>query len=272
MSATIGTRVGHFVWHELVTPDVEAAKAFYAGLFGWEFEIFKPGEMDYAMISANGQTHGGVMAPDTSSGVPPHWFGHVLVDDADAALARAEKLGGKAAYGPMDIPEIGRFVLLADPQGGVVSAYRAAGEDGPAAAGTFLWDEFLAGDVEGAKAFYAGLFGWEFEIFKPGEMDYTMISTNGQSHGGIMAPDPSSGTPSHWFGHVLVDDADAALARAEKLGGKAAFGPMDIPEVGRFALLADPQGGVVSAYRPTGEEGPAAAECGAARPLRSRAA
>ena len=251
MSATIGTRVGHFVWHELVTADVEAAKAFYARLFGWEFEIYKPGEMDYAMISANGQSHGGFMAPDPSRGIPSHWLGHVLVDDADAALARAEKLGGKAAFGPVDIPEIGRFALLADPQGGVVSAYRPAAEDGPVAAGTFLWDEFLAGDVEGAKAYYTEVFGWTTEAMDMGGAGtYTLFKRDGESVAGVMS-NPAEHVPPHWLTYIATADTDGTIEAARGLGATVYAPAMDIEGVGRFAVLGDPSGAAFGILQPS---------------------
>ena len=253
MSATTGTRVGQFVWHELVTPDVEAEKAFYAELFGWEFEIYKPGEMDYAMISANGQTHGGVMAPDPSKGIPSHWYGHVLVDDADAALARAEKLGGKAAFGPFDIPEIGRFAILADPQGGVVSAYRAAGEGGPTGAGTFLWDEYVAADVEAAKAYYTEVFGWTTEAMDmAGGGTYTLFKCDGKSVAGVMGR-PAEHVPPHWLTYIATPDADATIEAARGLGATVYAPAMDIEGVGRFAVLGDPSGAVFGILQPSSQ-------------------
>ena len=252
MSTTIGTRVGQFVWHELMTADVDAAKAFYSELFGWEFEIYKPGEMDYAMISAKGQTHGGFMALDPERGIPPHWIGHVLVEDADQALARAEKVGGKAAFGPLDIPEIGRFAIIADPQGGVVSAYAPAGE-GPAGTGTFLWDEFLAADVEGAKAYYTEVFGWTTEAMDMGGAGtYTLFKRDGASVAGLMK-NPAEHAPPHWLTYIATGDVDATIEKAGALGATVYAPAMDVPGVGRFAVLGDPTGAAFGIFKPSAQ-------------------
>ena len=252
MSTTTGTRVGHFVWHELMTSDVEAAKAFYGALFGWEFEIYKPGEMDYTMISANGGTHGGFMTLDPAHGAPPNWMGHVLVEDADQALARAEKLGGKAIFGPMDIPEVGRFAVAADPQGGVVSAYAPAGE-GPSAAGVFVWDEFLAADVEAAKAYYTEVFGWTTEAMDmAGGGTYTMFKRDGESVAGVMK-NPAEHVPPHWLTYIATGDVDATVEKAGTLGGSVYAPAFDVQNVGRLAVLGDPAGAAFGIFKPSGQ-------------------
>lgn len=252
MSATTGTRVGHFVWHERIAADVEAARAFYGGLLGWEFEVYKPGEMDYPMISVNGQTHGGFMAPDPARGIPSYWMGHVLVENADEALARAEKLGGKAVFGPLDVPEVGRFAVIADPQGGVVAAFAPAGE-GPAAAGTFLWDEFLAADVEAAKAYYTEVFGWTTEAMDMGGAGtYTLFKRDGERVAGLMK-NPAEKAPPHWLTYIATGDVDATIEQASALGATVYAPAMDIPGVGRFAVLGDPGGAAFGILQPSGQ-------------------
>src|SRR5207245_323159 len=107
MSTGVQTATGKFVWHDNNSTNVEKAKTFYIDLFGWGTEIFKPGEIDYAMITAGGQMHGGFGA--AQGGAPSHWLGHVLVTDVDETVLRAEGAGGKVRAGPLDIPARGRL-------------------------------------------------------------------------------------------------------------------------------------------------------------------
>ncbi len=115
---------GAFSWNELMTTDVEGAKKFYAGLFGWEYELFEG--MEYSVVKAAGQKEGqaGIMTmpPDVPPGTRPSWGGYVTVDDVDATAQKAKSLGGQLLFGPMDIPKVGRFAVIQDPQGAVISA------------------------------------------------------------------------------------------------------------------------------------------------------
>ena len=117
---TTATAVGKFVWHEQVSADPGQAKDFYTGLFGWDTEIFKAEGMDYAMINANGQNHGG-FGKAQEGAPPPHWLGHVQVEDVDATVEKAKQSGGKLAAGPFDMGEVGKFAIIGDPQGAEVA-------------------------------------------------------------------------------------------------------------------------------------------------------
>jgi len=109
--------------------------------------------------------------------------------------------------------------------------------------GAFSWNELMTGDVQGAKAFYGKLLGWQFQDIQSGEMTYTMIKTADRELGGMMATPPEAkGMPPAWGAYVTVDDVDARAAQAEQLGGKICLPPQDIPDVGRFSVIQDPQG------------------------------
>jgi len=113
--------------------------------------------------------------------------------------------------------------------------------------GRFSWNELLTGDPDGAKGFYSRLFGWEYEIFPSEEMTYNVIKSGGEEIGGIMKiPPQAEGQPPIWRIYVTVDNVDETAKLAEKLGGKIHVPPTDIPEVGRFAVLQDPQGAYIS--------------------------
>jgi hypothetical protein len=115
---------GAFSWNELMTTDIEAAKRFYAELFGWRFELMNNLEdVDYHVISVGETPIGGIMGmPPETGDMPPAWGSYVTVDDVDAVAAQAKQLGGQVIVEPRDIPEVGRFCVILDPQGAMISA------------------------------------------------------------------------------------------------------------------------------------------------------
>jgi len=247
MSTGVKTAIGRFVWHDNGSTDVEKAKTFYTQLFGWETEIFKPGEMDYAMIKAGGQTHGGISA--AQGGAPSNWIGHVLVTDVDETVLRAEGAGGKVLAGPMDIPEVGRMAVIADPQGAVISAFASAGEP-PTNEGTFVWDELMTTDVEGAKSFYKEVFGWTAKDMDMGEMTYTIFVRAGDvDAAGCMERPAGVEAPPHWLPYIGTKDVDATAAKAKKLGATIFRDGTDIPNMGRYAIIQDPIGAVFGIWQ-----------------------
>jgi predicted enzyme related to lactoylglutathione lyase len=151
----------------------------------------------------------------------------------------------------MEIPEIGRMVVVADPQGAVVSLYASFG-DSPPAEGVFLWDELLTTDVEAAKRFYGNVVGWESRDEDMGEgLVYTLFSSGGVDRAGCMASPPGAEeTPPSWLTYIGVDDVDATAEQARSRGATVLMEPSDVPTVGRMAVIADPTGAVVGLYRP----------------------
>lgn len=114
---------GMISWSELMTSDVAAAKNFYSQLFGWELEQACTAEMEYTIVKSNGREIAGMMTlPPEAGGAPPNWGIYITVDDVDATAAKAEGLGAKIVVPPRDIPEVGRFCVIQDPQGAFVSA------------------------------------------------------------------------------------------------------------------------------------------------------
>ena len=114
---------GAFGWFELMTTDVEAAKTFYKGLFGWEYETVPIPEAEYTIVKVDGVAVAGIMGqPEESKGMPPSWDIYITVDDVDATVKSVTELGGKVLRPAFDIPEVGRFCVLQDPQGAVIMA------------------------------------------------------------------------------------------------------------------------------------------------------
>lgn len=249
MSTNVQTAVGRFVWHDHMSGDAAKAGAFYADLLGWELEVWKPGEIDYPMITANGQMHGG-FGP-AQGGAPSHWLGHVLVEDVDEAALRAEAAGGRVVAPAMDIPEVGRMVVIADPQGAVLSLFTPTG-DSPPSEGVFAWDELLTSDVEAAKQFYGEVIGWTARESDMGKGNvYTLFRSGETDRAGCMPTPAGVEAPPHWLSYLAARDVDETIARAEKLGARKLTGPTDIPSSGRIAVLMDPTGAVFGLYTPS---------------------
>lgn len=252
---------GRFVWHDLVTTDVEGAKAFYAELLGWTYATWPgpegspPPETEYPMIVAGGaMPQGGIMAAQLP-GVPPHWLGHVALPEADAVAERAKAAGGLVLFGPFDIPGVGRNVLIGDPQGASLGVITFAGEgmsvpEGVRPAGSFVWDELVTTDVDGAKAFYAATTGWDSEGWKSGEVDYTLFTQGEAQVGGLMVRPPGMQAPPAWITYVNVDDIAATVAKAKELGGAVHAGPFPVPTIGEIAVIGDPQGAALGLIQP----------------------
>jgi hypothetical protein len=245
--STVASSVGRFVWHEQVSPDPQNAQGFYTELFGWGTEVFKPGEVEYTMISANGQSHGGY-GKAMEGAPPPHWLSHVHVEDLDETIEKAKAAGGKLAAGPFEMGEVGRMGIIGDPQGAYVSAYQPLGE-GPVPQGIFVWDELGTNDADGAQRFYEAVFGWTTADMGPEYGGYRIFNSGGTGIAGFMTLQDRS-IPPMWQPYVAVDDPDAIVAKATELGATALFEPMDVPKVGRIAVLRDPQGATFGVIRP----------------------
>ena len=117
--------------------------------------------------------------------------------------------------------------------------------------GTLCWTELITRDTKAAEKFYTQLFGWSSKLGTDGGVDYTEMSNGGTPQAGLMALTPQMGNmPPSWTPYFAVDDCDAAAKKATQLGGRIYVPPTDIPKVGRFAVLADPQGAVFDIFKP----------------------
>lgn len=250
---------GAFSWAELQTTDPEKATAFYQGLFDWETESMSMDMGEYTMVKAHGAPAGGIMARQ-SDDVPPFWSFYITVDNVDSILAEAEKLGASVVVPAMDIPKIGRMSGIQDPQGAFVMIiqYEEKADDADMTPvdylnyfktqGAFSWAELRTHDLEGSMEFYSALFGWTVKIDQMGMGPYGMIHVGDVGIGGMCAP-MGENVPPHWGGYVTVDDADAVAEKAADSGGTVIVPPMDIPDVGRFTMIQDPQGAMLSAIK-----------------------
>ncbi len=239
---------GRFVWHDLMTSDVPTALAFYQSLFGWGTQSMDMGEMGmYTVIEAQGTGLGGVVPLDASHGLSPHWMAYVSTADVDATTAHAQSLGATVGVPPSDIPNVGRFSVVADPTGAYFSPFHGDGPDMPTPTnpptGTVAWNELMTKDASANVAFYPALFGWTHETMDMGPMGtYHLFRRAGAFIAGMMQMPPEETHRSHWMPYFAVPGADAAAARIAELGGTIVLAPMDINDWGRCAVAMDPTG------------------------------
>ncbi len=247
MSATHG----RFVWYELMTTDTDAAKDFYTKVVGWGAQPAPNPTMPYTLFTAGETLVGGMMdQPEESKqmGAPPSWLGYVAADDVDATTDQARSLGGAVYVEPRDIPDVGRFSVIADPQQAAIGLFKwsAPMPEAPAAPetpGRIGWHELATTDWEKAYAFYNALFGWQkADAMDMGAMGvYQIFAAGGPAIGGMFNKPPVV-PATFWLYYFNVDDFDAAVERVKAGGGEIINGPMQVPGGSWIIQANDPQG------------------------------
>jgi len=270
--------LGRFVWHELLTTDTAAAAAFYTKVVPWRTA---PSSMPGYTIWMAGPTQiGGLMAlPAEPSASPPHWLIYIGTPNVDATCSQAQGLGARVVKVPADIPNVGRFAVLTDPQGATFALFTPGAGPPPGAQptfGGFSWHELATTDVTAALRFYGQLFGWrKGPGHDMGAMGvYQIFEHGGQAVGGMCRPGSVQSAPS-WLSYVHVADCGRAVNVAKGAGGRLLHGPMEVPGGSWIALMNDPQGGafaVQEAPRPAAQPKPAAVPKAVAAPAKPAAA
>jgi len=264
--------LGRFVWHELLTTDTAGAAAFYPKVLPWRTA---PSSMPGYTIWMAGQTQiGGLMAlPAEAGATPPHWLVYVGTPNVDTTCSQAQGLGAHVVKPPADIPNVGRFAVLSDPQGATFALFTPGGgppPGAPPAQGGFSWHELATTDVAGALRFYGQLFGWSKGAgHDMGAMGVYQIFMHGRSQVGGMCNVQGPSTAPSWLSYVNVGDTGRAVAAAKAAGGRLLHGPMEVPGGSWIAMMMDPQGGafaVQEAPRAASQK-PAAAPKPAASPV-----
>jgi uncharacterized protein len=240
-----------FVWFELVTTDTKAAGDFYKAVIGWSSEMSSGPAGPYTIFKApNGtsdEIHVGGMLE--MQGVPPGWLGYVGVDDVDAYARKVQAAGGEIHKAPQDIPDVGRFAVVADPQGAMFVLFKDTSatpppRPAPMSPGSLGWSELHAADWEKAFDFYSGLFGWvKHDTVPMGEMGvYQTFGSAEGAFGGMFSNRDAAPGP-YWLYYFGVDGVDSAIERVKANGGEILMGPIEVPG-GAFVVNAkDPQGG-----------------------------
>ncbi|WP_336487542.1 VOC family protein [Methylobacterium nigriterrae] len=239
-----------FVWYELMTTDVAAAEAFYRAVVGWEAEeAGGPGRPYRVMRAGEARVAGLMPLPEDAraGGLPPVWVGYIGTADVDAEAEAVARAGGAVHRAPADIPGIGRFAVVTDPQGALFTLFTPRGEvPAPVPAGTpghVGWHELYAADWPAAFAFYAERFGWtKAESIDLGPMGtYQLFAAGGVPVGGMMNKFPSQPTPS-WQFYINVVEIEAAAARVREAGGTVLMEPHQVPGGSWILQGRDPQG------------------------------
>jgi uncharacterized protein len=244
---------GRFVWYELMTTDTAAADTFYRDVVGWSAQDSGMPEIEikYTLFMMGDAHIAGLMdIPPEAQGVPPNWLGYVAADDVDATTAQAQRLGASVHVAPRNIPNVGRFSVLGDPQGATFALFKSAnqpegGLPDQMAPGRIGWHELYAADWTTAFPFYSELFGWrKLDAMDMGAMGtYQLFGIDAAPIGGMMSKPPEIPVP-FWLYYFNVGDIDAAVGRVTAGGGRLMMGPIEVPG-GSFVIQAqDPQGGM----------------------------
>jgi predicted enzyme related to lactoylglutathione lyase len=252
MAVMTSHRPGTFSWVDLAAHDVDVAERYYTQLFGWTAERMPYGsgpDEVYVMLRRDGRDAAALYSMDVtqkSQGMPSAWLSYITVQSVDETTARARELGATVLADAFDVMDVGRMSLLGDPTGAMFAAWQpgrhvgAGVKDDP---GSLCWNELATRDMDRAVAFYAALFGWTPVPYEQSPLPYTMMMNGETPAGGIYTmPAAMEGTPPHWAPYFAVEDADETVRRSGELGGTTVMPLDDVPGIGRFAGLRDPQG------------------------------
>jgi len=246
-------------WIDLGTSDIAQSNGFYASVFGWNIQEGPPEAGGYSMARLDGRNVAGIGPIMGPPGTPSTWSTYFAVSDADAATTRITSAGGQLISGPMDVMDVGRLVVAADVTGAVFGLWQARSHTGVQVAnvpGTFTWSEHMSRDFEGAKAFYAAIFGYEYGDMSGNGFSYATLLINGQQVvGGIGAlPEEAGGAhPAHWSVYFGTADTDKSVDLVTSHGGQVIRPASDSP-YGRMAVVADEHGAVFSLISTPSEE------------------
>ena len=248
-SSEMASEYGRFVWHDLMTTDTDSAKKFYGEVAGWGTQPWEGSP--YIFLMNEGDMIGGMMPISEEmrkNKIMPSWTPSVGVENVDATAAKAAELGGKIVAPPMDIPDIGRYAIIQDPQGMSLAIFKSNGEmpghEGAPREGEFSWHELLTTDYVAAFKFYSTLFGWEKMLeHDMGPMGiYLIYGLRGQQYGGMLNKSPEMPAGLGWLCYVKVANAKAAAEIVTRLGGQVMGGPMEVPGGDWITICEDPQG------------------------------
>jgi len=243
---------GRFLWYELMTTDMEAAKAFYVDVVGWGTREAPLEGTPYTLFTAGGASVSGMMGfPDGARelGFRPTWLGYVGVNDVDAAADRIKQLGGAVHVSPRDVPNISRFAVAVDPQMATIAVVKWVDDSErrpapPSTLGHVGWHELVAADWEKVWPFYAALFGWQKAEADTGAMGtYQLFSAEGETIGGMFTKRPTVPIP-FWLYYFNVGDIDLAVQRVKAGGGHVVDGPIQVPGGRWIVQCVDPQGAI----------------------------
>ncbi len=250
-------------WVDLMSPDVDASKAFYTSVFGWDAadQLDGDGNRVYVMFSLGGKNVAGLggLPPGMPEGMPAVWNSYIAVDDAAGITEKVTAAGGSVMMPAMQVMDSGEMAIFADPGGAAFSVWKAGRHIGAEVCNepnTYSWNELMTRDLDRALEFYSAVFGWTYDPMDMGPIGTYHVIAGGESGGlgGLMGmpPDMPEQVPNHWGVYFTVESVDATVESITSAGGQVVNGPMDIPGVGRTATVHDPAGGSFNVMQPAG--------------------
>ena len=253
---------GNPIWFNLATPDVQGAKTFYSGVFGWEWaDVAMSGGNTYYMAIRGDANIAGMFKEHEAVEPKGVWVNHVYVEDAEATIARIRANGGDVVSSPNNADGWGITATVKTHEGAIFGLWQSIkghGADIFGEVGSACWIEYHTQDLAGAKDFYSAVFSAGFDEFQiptddsPGsEFTMTMLSINGEQMSCAFAELPDKSMPATWATYFMVEDIHESVAKARSLGAELTFGVMDVPP-GSFASLVDPQGVPFSLWQSAG--------------------
>lgn len=239
---------GTFSWADCSSTDWAEGKKFYSEVLGWETEDLPMGEgLFYTMFKQDGENVGAINPmPADMQGVPSHWNNYITVDNVDSLVDKVKEFGGTVVAEPFDVFEDGRMMVIQEPTGGTVSLWQTKNTIGAGlvnTVGAMVWNELMTRDPQTAMDFFNKLLGWEYQ--QDGDNEYYMIVNRGRMNGGILKLGEEYGeAPSAFMVYYNVADIDASVEKVKSLGGTIHV-QAEAKDVGRFAMIEDPQGAML---------------------------
>jgi hypothetical protein len=238
---------GRFVWHELVTPDANAAHAFYGKAIGWKSQPWEE-DSSYVMFAAPR----GPIGATVKGSAAPHWLPYIGTGDIEKTVALAKQNGGTMLKDVDTMSSGSRYAVLQDPYGASFGVYESAenyGKITPPKPGEHSWHELMSSDHDAAFDFYSALFGWEkIREHDMGDMGtYLIYGLNGKEFGGMMRV-MDGGPAAAWVSYVHVKDVNQTAKKVKSAGGQVINGPMEVPGGDWIVMAVDPQGAMFAAH------------------------
>ena len=228
-------------WIDMGVADIDKAVAFYSTLLGWDIPEANEEMGGYRLSTLDGKAVAGLSAMQETP--HPYWTTYISVDDIEATSAAATQAGGSVLLPAMDVMDLGKMAIIADPVGAALGLWQAgtfAGVETHGEPGSWCWPELLTTDTDAAEAFYTSVFGWTAES-SAGDMPYTEWKVGDRSVGGMMAKPPTvpAEVPPFWCAYFSVADLDGSIDRAKELGAVTLADVVPSP-AGRLVPMADP--------------------------------
>jgi uncharacterized protein len=249
---------GRFVWYDLMTTDPVQAVSFYTKVVGWGTAEWQ-GPTQYTMWTNNSVPLGGVMQLPADAAAP-HWLAYISSPDVDATVKQAVNLGARTLVAPTDIPTVGRYAVLLDPQGAAFAVFtpssQVPGHEGLPELGEFSWHELATHDQPAAFRFYEILFGWQkISAIDIGELgEYVEYGRKEIPLGGMYRRPAAISGPPAWLHYIMVEDVQRAVEATKANGGQLVNGPMEVPGGDLVATAVDPLGAAFAVHQRRSQE------------------